>query len=166
MQGGVGHDAVFIPSLPTELGQGSWMMNSFNQFLKASKRILVAAGVSTIRNLPLPAGLGSQVNLDEPFKLASGNYSPIYINCRLAVSHPTLLGLCVAFARAICEHNAVHVDVVAGGETAGIPFAAYVAQNRSLPWSMFERRRRAMVSFLLLNVICRKTAKSCLLRIL
>ncbi|MCJ7777660.1 MAG: orotate phosphoribosyltransferase [Sedimentisphaerales bacterium] len=74
-----------------------------------------------------------RVNLDEPFKLVSGNYSPIYINCRQAISFPTFMGLFTAFARAICEHRAVDADVIAGGETAGIPFAAYVAQTLSRP---------------------------------
>jgi orotate phosphoribosyltransferase len=74
-----------------------------------------------------------RVNLDEPFKLVSGNYSPIYINCRQAISFPAFMGLFTAFARAICEHRAIDIDVVAGGETAGIPFAAYVAQTLSRP---------------------------------
>ena len=74
-----------------------------------------------------------RVNLDEPFKLVSGNYSPIYINCRQVISFPTFMGLFTAFARAICEHRAVEIDAVAGGESAGIPFAAYVAQALSRP---------------------------------
>jgi len=74
-----------------------------------------------------------KVNLDEPFRLVSGNYSPIYINCRLAISYPSVMKAFVASAGVILEHNRTTVDVVAGGETAGIPFAAFLASSLSCP---------------------------------
>ena len=83
-----------------------------------------------------------KVNIDEPFKLVSGNYSPIYINCRLAISNPTLMSLFTASSQIICEHKDIHIDVVAGGETAGIPFAAYVAQSLSLPMIYVRKARK------------------------
>jgi orotate phosphoribosyltransferase len=83
-----------------------------------------------------------RVNLDEPFKLVSGNYSPIYINCRQAISFPAFMGFFTAFARAICEHRAIDIDVVAGGETAGIPFAAYVAQTLSRPMIYVRKAKK------------------------
>ena len=83
-----------------------------------------------------------KVNIDEPFKLVSGNYSPIYINCRLAISNKTLMQFFVASAQTIREHRRIQVDVVAGGETAGIPFAAYVAQSLSLPMIYVRKARK------------------------
>jgi len=83
-----------------------------------------------------------KVNLEKPFKLVSGNYSPIYINCRLAISHPILMNLFTTFAQAICEHNAIQVDVIAGGETAGIPFASYVAKGLSLPMVYIRKAKK------------------------
>jgi orotate phosphoribosyltransferase len=83
-----------------------------------------------------------KVNLEKPFKLVSGNFSPIYINCRLAISHPILMNIFTTFAQAICEHNAIQVDVVAGGETAGIPFASYVAKSLSLPMVYIRKARK------------------------
>lgn len=83
-----------------------------------------------------------KVNIDEPFKLVSGNYSPIYINCRLAISNKTLMQFFVAFAQTIREHRRIQVDVVAGGETAGIPFAAYVAQSLSLPMIYVRKAKK------------------------
>ncbi len=74
-----------------------------------------------------------KINLDEPFRLVSGNYSPIYINCRKVISNPTFMNLFSGFSRAVCESKNLAIDVVAGGETAGIPFAAFLAQNLSLP---------------------------------
>ncbi|HKR58260.1 MAG TPA: orotate phosphoribosyltransferase [Pyrinomonadaceae bacterium] len=74
-----------------------------------------------------------RINLDQPFRLVSGNYSPIYVNCRQAISRPTFMEIYVAYASMICERKGIQVDVVAGGETAGIAFAAYFAQSKSLP---------------------------------
>jgi orotate phosphoribosyltransferase len=80
-----------------------------------------------------------KVNLDEPFRLVSGNYSPIYINCRLLISFPAFADLFAAATRLIVEHRQVKFDVVAGGETAGIPFAAFVARAFGLPM-MYVRK--------------------------
>ncbi len=69
-----------------------------------------------------------KVDLDQPFELASGNRSPIYINCRLLISDPAFMGLYVEAATTVLSASSVEFDAVAGGETAGIPYAAYLAQ--------------------------------------
>lgn len=74
-----------------------------------------------------------KVNIDKPFELTSGNFSPIYINCRQLISSPAFLDLFTGATRIICEHREIEFDVVAGGETAGIPFAAYVARAFGKP---------------------------------
>ena len=74
-----------------------------------------------------------KVNPDDPFKLISGNYSPIYINCRLLISHPEFMELFRAYVHLVRIYHGPDIGVVAGGETAGIPFAAYAAQALSLP---------------------------------
>lgn len=70
---------------------------------------------------------------EEPFRLASGNFSPIYINCRLAISNPIVMGLFCTTALRVIERHELAFDVVAGGETAGIPFAAYLASALNRP---------------------------------
>ncbi len=75
-----------------------------------------------------------KIEHDQPFKLASGNFSPIYINCRQVISNPAFMNLFTASARLICNRTRVLSDVIAGGETAGIPFGAYLAQSLSLPF--------------------------------
>ncbi len=74
-----------------------------------------------------------KLNVEQPFTLVSGNFSPIYINCRQVISNPTFMGMFTSFARFICKASDTHFEVVAGGETAGIPFAAYLAQGMALP---------------------------------
>ncbi|HST52238.1 MAG TPA: orotate phosphoribosyltransferase, partial [Pyrinomonadaceae bacterium] len=74
-----------------------------------------------------------KINLQEPFRLASGNYSPIYINCRQIISDTVFMNLFTAFAHTIFKEKRLRIDVVAGGETAGIPFAAFLAHNLTIP---------------------------------
>lgn len=82
-----------------------------------------------------------RVALDEPFELASGNRSPIYVNCRVLISDPDFMRLFTRAARAVLEAAAVTIDAVAGGETAGIPYAAYLARDLDLP--MLYVRKKA-----------------------
>ena len=75
---------------------------------------------------------------DEPFTLASGLLSPTYVDCRRLIGFP-------AERAAIMDAMASRVgarafDVVAGGETAGIPFAAWLAERLRLPMVYVRKR--------------------------
>lgn len=72
---------------------------------------------------------------DQPYKLASGMASPVYIDCRKLISYPRIRSTVMDFAAAtlVREAGFEAFDVVAGGETAGIPFAALLAERLSLP---------------------------------
>ncbi len=74
-----------------------------------------------------------RVDFEKQFTLASGRLSPIYINCRVSISDPVLMHLFTSLAHLRCMEDGVRLDVIAGGETAGIPFAAYLAHAISLP---------------------------------
>ena len=76
----------------------------------------------------------------EPFRLASGNHSPIYVNCRRAVSDPIFMQLFGAAARLQLQRQDVRFDVVAGGETAGIPYAAFLASDLALPMIYIRKK--------------------------
>ena len=82
-----------------------------------------------------------KVSEAEPFRLASGNFSPVYINCRQLISAPAFVDLFAASARILCDQRGIRFDVIAGGETAGIPFAAFLA--RSFGSSMIYVRKEA-----------------------
>jgi len=70
-----------------------------------------------------------QVYKDKPFVFVSGRISPVYIDCRKLLSFPAEREYIVlALARMVeTDIGADKIDVVAGGETAGIPYAAFVA---------------------------------------
>ncbi|MBB5575088.1 MULTISPECIES: orotate phosphoribosyltransferase [Rhizobium] len=72
---------------------------------------------------------------EKPYKLASGMASPVYIDCRKLISYPRIRSTVMDFAASIVMRDAgfEQFDCVAGGETAGIPFAAFLAERLDLP---------------------------------
>jgi orotate phosphoribosyltransferase len=72
---------------------------------------------------------------DEPYKLSSGMMSPVYIDCRKLISYPRIRSAVMDFAAAtiLSEAGFEQFDCVAGGETAGIPFATFLSERLSLP---------------------------------
>ena len=72
---------------------------------------------------------------DEPFTFTSGLASPVYIDCRKLISYPRIRSALMDFAASVIyrEVGFEQFDAVAGGETAGIPFAAWLADRMALP---------------------------------
>jgi len=72
---------------------------------------------------------------DKPFIFTSGWASPVYTDCRRLISFPRVRSTLIDFAAATVMREAgfEQFDAVAGGETAGIPFAAWMADRLSLP---------------------------------
>ncbi len=79
---------------------------------------------------------------DEPYKLTSGMASPVYIDCRKLISYPRIRSACMDFACSILMQDAGYerFDAVAGGETAGIPFAAWIADRLALPMQYVRKK--------------------------
>ena len=72
---------------------------------------------------------------DDPFTFTSGLRSPVYIDCRRLISFPRARRKLMDLAAELIERQTgfESLDAVAGGETAGIPFAAWIADRLSLP---------------------------------
>ena len=81
-------------------------------------------------------------NADEPFILASGKPSPTYIDCRKLISFPRIRSTLMDFLTVTVMRNAGFeaFDNVAGGETAGIPFGAWVAERMALPMTYVRKK--------------------------
>ncbi|AFX98574.1 orotate phosphoribosyltransferase [Candidatus Endolissoclinum faulkneri L2] len=75
------------------------------------------------------------ISENKPFIFTSGRLSPIYVDCRKIISFPTERRLLIAMAveQLIAMSTETAFDMVAGGETAGIPFAAWIADAFNLP---------------------------------
>ena len=74
-------------------------------------------------------------NATEPFTHASGRKAPTYIDCRKLISFPRIRSILMDFMAVTVMREAGFeaFDNIAGGETAGIPFAALVAERLALP---------------------------------
>jgi orotate phosphoribosyltransferase len=72
---------------------------------------------------------------DDPFVLTSGRASPVYVDCRKIISFPRARAQLMDFACDMIQREAGYesIDCIAGGETAGIPFAAWIAERLGLP---------------------------------
>ncbi|SIS78219.1 orotate phosphoribosyltransferase [Phaeovulum vinaykumarii] len=81
-------------------------------------------------------------NAAEPFTLASGLPSPTYIDCRKLISYPRIRSALMDFLAVTVMREAGFeaFDNVAGGETAGIPFAALVAERLGLPMTYVRKK--------------------------
>ncbi|MFD1912656.1 orotate phosphoribosyltransferase [Halodurantibacterium flavum] len=81
-------------------------------------------------------------NAEEPFIFASGLPSPVYIDCRKLISYPRIRSTLMDFLTCTVLRDAGFeaFDNVAGGETAGIPFAALVAERMGLPMTYVRKK--------------------------
>jgi len=81
-------------------------------------------------------------NAREPFTLASGLPSPTYIDCRKLISYPRIRSTLMDFlaVTVLREAGFEAFDNIAGGETAGIPFAALVAERLALPMTYVRKK--------------------------
>ena len=81
-------------------------------------------------------------NAAEPFTYASGLKGPTYIDCRRLLSFPRVWAVLMDFlaATVLREAGFEAFDSVAGGETAGIPFAALVAERLGLPMTYVRKK--------------------------
>lgn len=76
----------------------------------------------------------------EPYILTAGWASPVYINCRWVISFPEARQRIMQLAAEKLERDIGFdaIDAVAGGETAGIPYAAWI--RSTLSSAMLSRR--------------------------
>ncbi|MBC6404526.1 MAG: orotate phosphoribosyltransferase [Rhodospirillales bacterium] len=79
---------------------------------------------------------------ENPFTFTSGRVSPVYVDCRKIISFPrarkALMAMAVDQVGEACGFEGF--DVIAGGETAGIPFAAWMAERMGLPMAYVRKK--------------------------
>ncbi len=78
----------------------------------------------------------------EPFKLTSGMVSPVYIDCRKIISFPRMRATMMDYGATVILNDIGYesLDSLAGGETAGIPFAAWLAERTHLPMQYVRKK--------------------------
>lgn len=81
---------------------------------------------------------------DKPFIFTSGWASPVYNDSRWLISFPEVRSMLMDFtvAQIRREIGRDALDAVAGGETAGIAFAAWVAERLGLPMQYVRKKAK------------------------
>ena len=79
---------------------------------------------------------------DPPFTLTSGAASPVYIDCRKLISFPRIRSALMDYGVSTVMDSVGFeaFDSVAGGETAGIPFAAWFAERMAVPMQYVRKK--------------------------
>lgn len=74
-------------------------------------------------------------NAKEPFTFKSGRLSPVYTDCRRLISFVQERNRLMDYGAKILadEIGAENIDIIAGGETAGIPYGAFISDRLEKP---------------------------------
>jgi len=80
----------------------------------------------------------------KPFIFTSGWASPVYNDSRWLISFPDVRSAIMGYAVNAIDRDIgrASIDAVAGGETAGIPFAAWVADRLHLPMQYVRKKAK------------------------
>ena len=83
-------------------------------------------------------------NAEHPFVFTSGWASPVYVDCRRIISFPTLRQVLTTLAAGEIDRRigVSNIDSVVGGEAAGIPFAAWIADALRLPMQFVRKKAK------------------------
>ena len=68
-------------------------------------------------------------SFQNPFILTSGLKSPVYVDCRKIISFIKERNIILNYAKNYFDQNKIEFDLLAGGETAGIPYAAMLSEQ-------------------------------------
>lgn len=80
---------------------------------------------------------------NDPFTWSSGWNSPIYCDNRLTMRYPKIRKKIAKQFVNYIENNFTDLDVITGTATAGIPHAAWVAENMDKPMSYVRAKAKA-----------------------
>ncbi|SET84573.1 orotate phosphoribosyltransferase [Salinibacillus kushneri] len=84
-----------------------------------------------------------QVRTEAPFTWSSGIQSPIYCDNRILMSFPKVRKNITAYFAEVISNQYPETDIIAGCATAGIPHAAWVADQLELPMVYVRGKAKA-----------------------
>ena len=74
------------------------------------------------------------------FTLTSGFKSPVYVDCRKIISFPKERDFIIDKSIQYLNDNKIDNELIAGGETAGIPYAAFISQKLKKPMIYIRKK--------------------------
>jgi len=81
-----------------------------------------------------------QFSFDNHFTLTSGLKSPVYVDCRRIISFVEERDFIMAEAINYFHKHDLQFDLIAGGETAGIPYAAIISEKTKKPMLYIRKK--------------------------
>ena len=76
------------------------------------------------------------------FKLTSGRLSPVYVDCRKIISHLKERRLIIKMSCKLLKKkiDLKKINFIAGGETAGIPYASWISEELNKPMIYIRKK--------------------------
>ena len=79
-------------------------------------------------------------SFDQPYTLTSGKKSPVYVDCRKIISYTKERNKVLDYVEQYIKQNNLSFEILAGGETAGIPYAAFLAERLQKPMIYIRKK--------------------------
>jgi len=79
-------------------------------------------------------------SFEEPFTLTSGLKSPVYVDCRKVISFVQERSKLLNYSKEYFKMKNLKFDILAGGETAGIPYAAFFSEILKKPMIYIRKK--------------------------
>ncbi|MBK66739.1 MAG: orotate phosphoribosyltransferase [Rickettsiales bacterium] len=83
-------------------------------------------------------------DFEEGFTYTSGKKGPVYVDIRRLISFPEARSFIMDAAVKYLLSQNLNLDLIAGGETAGIPFAAFIADRLDLPMIYVRKKPKGV----------------------
>ena len=115
-----------------------------------------------IANLLLSIGCVN-INFKKQFTLTSGKKSPVYVDCRKLISFPKERELIInEMSKQIKSKYKDNSTIIAGGETAGIPYSSFLCQKMKYPMIYIRKSPKGFGKGKLIEGEFKKNTKSIL----
>ena len=81
-------------------------------------------------------------SFDNYFTLTSGLKSPVYVDCRKIISFTEERDFIINKSIEYLKNKEIDTELIAGGETAGIPYAAFISQKLKKPMIYIRKKQK------------------------
>ena len=125
-------------------------------------KVKIKTSRQKIANILLSIGCVN-INFKNKFILTSGKKSPVYVDCRKLVSFPKEREIIINEMSKKIKDIYKGEIIVAGGETAGIPYSSFISQKLKLPMVYIRKQPKGFGKGKLIEGEFRKKSKSILI---
>ncbi len=125
-------------------------------------KVKIKTSRQKIANILLSIGCVN-INFKNKFILTSGKKSPVYVDCRKLVSFPKEREIIINEMSKQIKDIYKGKIIVAGGETAGIPYSSFISQKLKLPMVYIRKQPKGFGKGKVIEGEFRKKSKSILI---